>query len=266
MYLKENAAAAETPGFSLSCRPRYQKRSDIIVQAIKQWIVSNRKKPGDRLPKEKELMALFQASKGVIRETLKSMEVQGLITISTGPNGGAVLRKVPEETAMGLLANYFFYQQFEVREIYEMSKVLEPTLSASVVGHLTRAHFDALNAIIHTCSHPARTQEESQEQFMAEVKFHELLADACPNPFLSFFSKFMKTVIRDLIVFKLMGIDLASQNQFAASNLAYHRKLIDAYQRKDRKAAFDLMKDHVDEVIAWVLKNEAIVEKKFLHL
>lgn len=264
--LEKNVRLAAAESLDLIEKPKYRKRSDVITQSIKQWIVDNGKKPGDKLPKEKELMDLFKASKVVIRETLKSMEVQGLITISTGPRGGAVLCEVPEETAMGLLANYFFFQQFEVLEIYAMSKALEPTLSAGAVGHLTPAHFEALDDIVVTCGQPARTPEESQEQLMAEVKFHEILAEACPNSFISFFSKFMKALIRDLIVFKLRDIDLTTQGRFVASNLAYHIKLIDAYRREDREAAFDLMKSHVDEVEEWVKSIDAIVEKKFLYL
>jgi DNA-binding FadR family transcriptional regulator len=167
---------------------------------------------------------------------------------------------------MGLLANYFFFQQFEVKEIYEMSRALEPTLSVSVIGHLTPAHFEALEEIIDTCSRPARTREESDDQLLAEIKFHEILAEACPNSFLSFFSKFMKNLIRDLIVFKLKNIDLTTQRRFAASNLAYHKKLVEAYRRNDREAAYDLMKAHVEEVDQWVMSFKAIVEKKFLYL
>ena len=185
--IESSVSAADGDFLYSTAKSKYRKRPDVIARAIKEWMVENRKKPGDRLPKEKELMGLFKAGKGVIRETLKSMEVQGLVTISTGPRGGAVLHEVPEETAMGLLGNYFFFQQFEVKEIYEMSKVLEPTLSAGVVGHLTPEHFEALDEIVTTCSRPARTREESRTQLMAEVRFHEILADACPNSFLSFF-------------------------------------------------------------------------------
>jgi GntR family transcriptional repressor for pyruvate dehydrogenase complex len=72
---RKNIEMTDVEFLDLIERPKYRKRSDIIVQTIKQWIVNNGKKPGDNLPKEKKLMALFRASKGVIREMLKSMEV-----------------------------------------------------------------------------------------------------------------------------------------------------------------------------------------------
>ena len=67
-----------------------QKRSDLMVEEIKRWIVAEGKKPGDRLPKERDLIAIFGVSKGTVRESLKSLEVQGLIRISNGPQRGSV--------------------------------------------------------------------------------------------------------------------------------------------------------------------------------
>jgi hypothetical protein len=76
---------------------RSQKRGDLVVEEIKRWIAERRLGPGDKLPKEDELQTLFGVSKGTAREALKSLEVQGLVTVSTGPAGGATIGEVPLE-------------------------------------------------------------------------------------------------------------------------------------------------------------------------
>jgi len=60
---------------------RTAKRGDLMVEEIKRWIVERRIGPGDKLPKEGELQTLFGVSKGTAREALKSLEVQGLVTV-----------------------------------------------------------------------------------------------------------------------------------------------------------------------------------------
>ena len=65
---------------------RTPKRGDLMVEEIKRWIAERRLGPGDKLPKEDELQELFGVSKGTAREALKSLEVQGLVTVSTGPS------------------------------------------------------------------------------------------------------------------------------------------------------------------------------------
>ena len=70
---------------------RAPKRGDLMVDEIKRWIADQRLAPGAKLPKENELQNLFGVSKGTAREALKSLEVQGLVTVSTGPSGGATI-------------------------------------------------------------------------------------------------------------------------------------------------------------------------------
>ena len=70
---------------------KQQKRGDLVAEEIKRLITEKDLKPGDRLPREVELQQLFLVSKSTIREALKSLEVQGLIKVTTGPSGGGMV-------------------------------------------------------------------------------------------------------------------------------------------------------------------------------
>src|SRR5438045_1691801 len=89
------------------------KRGDLVVEEIKRWIVTRELKPGDRLPKEADLQELFSVSKGTVREALKSLEVQGFISVSTGPSGGATVVEVPLERTFQLVQNYLFFKELD---------------------------------------------------------------------------------------------------------------------------------------------------------
>src|ERR1044072_4728699 len=113
------------------------KRGDMVVEEIKRWIAERRLRPGDKLPKEAELRELFGGSKGTAREALKSLEVQGLVTVSTGPAGGATIGEVPLERTLQLLQNYLFFRTLDIPQIYAVRRALEPELAAGAVPHLT---------------------------------------------------------------------------------------------------------------------------------
>src|SRR5215470_5024818 len=102
---------------------RSPKRGDLVVEEIKAWIAEQRLAPGDRLPKEDELQALFGVSKGTAREALKSLEVQGLVSVSTGPSGGATIGEVPLERTLQLLQNYLFFRELSVAQIYAVRRI-----------------------------------------------------------------------------------------------------------------------------------------------
>src|SRR3954454_11311394 len=116
---------------------RTPKRGDLMVEEIKRWIAERRLGPGDKLPKEDELQKLFGVSKGTTREALKSLEVQGLVTVSTGPDGGATISAVPFDRVFQLVQHYLFFREVNVAQIYAVRRLLEPELPPGAVPHLT---------------------------------------------------------------------------------------------------------------------------------
>jgi DNA-binding FadR family transcriptional regulator len=106
--------------------PKRVKLSDQIVESVKSWVAVNQMQPGDRLPNERRLMEQFECSRGTVRETLKSLEVQGLISVRTGPNGGAILERLPFEKASELLRNFLHFEQPSGLEIYALRTLIEP--------------------------------------------------------------------------------------------------------------------------------------------
>jgi DNA-binding FadR family transcriptional regulator len=62
-------------------------------------------------------------SKSTIREALKSLEVQGLIKVTTGPNGGGMVVEVPLDRTLQLLQNYLFFKDVTIDDIYTVRQV-----------------------------------------------------------------------------------------------------------------------------------------------
>ena len=175
---------------------RSPKRGDLVVEEIKRWIAERRLGPGDKLPKEDELQTLFGVSKGTAREALKSLEVQGLVTVSTGPAGGATIGEVPLERAFQLLQNYLFFREMDVAQIYAVRRLLEPELAAGAVPHLTKEHFAALERSIATCAPQPASKEEALVQRQEDLHFHDVLAAANPNMLLRFMCQVINHLLR----------------------------------------------------------------------
>ncbi|MHB0776081.1 FadR/GntR family transcriptional regulator [Halomonas sp. WWR20] len=224
-------------------KPQRLKRSDQIVEAVKRWIVIKNLQPGDRLPNEKALMELFECAKGTVREALKSLEVQGLVKVRTGPNGGAVLAQVPYSLASQLLRNYLHFQHPTGPDVYRLRKLVEPELAAMTVEHLREEDLLELERLTARCEHPADSFEERLAQRIAELDFHNVLAQRCPDPLLSFIGRFLNDMIRDLVVFK--KTQLPEQHEFSKANLHDHHALIQALRAQDRTAVRRLMTEHM---------------------
>jgi DNA-binding FadR family transcriptional regulator len=215
------------------------KRADLLVDEIKRWIVSGDLRPGDRFPNEAELQRSFSMSKGTVREALKALELQGLVTIKTGPKGGPTLSAVPFARSFQLLQNYFFFQPVDLDDIYAMRRLLEPELAAIAAVTLSDEDLSALEANIHNCcglSAEARGAED--------LEFHDILARACPNTLMGLQCQVLNEMLRRLVA---VSGTIPEMQILSESNLGAHRGLLDALRQRDAEAARKIMSAHIAE-------------------
>jgi GntR family transcriptional regulator, transcriptional repressor for pyruvate dehydrogenase complex len=245
-------------------RGRAQKRPEAIAEQIKDWIVEQNLKPGDRLPGERELIVRLGASKSTIREALKVLETQGLVASRTGPGGGTFVKALSERQAVELLGNYFFYKNLTIRDIYTLRKALEPELAASVIGRLSEADFERLEGTMRLYALPPRDLIEERQQRYAELDFHGILVDLCPNPVLGFTCRFLHSLLRDLTVCRRIydtpNPDLRKSGHF------FQVMLVQALRRKDEEAVRRIMYEHMCTAQGHMEEREAVVQSSFLRL
>lgn len=238
-----------------------RKLSDQVVDRVKYWLMSKDIKPGDRLPQEKELIEIFGVSRGTMREALKALEVQGLITIAAGRSGGAVVAEVGYDTAAGLLGNYFYFQRLSAAEIYDLRRQIEPEMAASVVDTLSEADFGRLEHLIEACMNVPDTPEARRKQRLDELEFHNVLAERAPNPLYSFICRFINKVLADQVVFKHMYEE--RQLRIDRENHDAHCELLEAYRARDRERVHKAMMRHMTECTCHIVELEAEVRTRF---
>lgn len=242
--------------------PLRRKRTDEIVDAIKESIIRDNMLPGDRLPQEKDLAAHYAAGKGTVREALKSLEVQGLIRTRTGPGGGAFIESMTETRAMTLLSNYLFTRQLSIGNIYGLRQALEPLAAVSAIANIDEAGFDRLNQLIAVYDHPPADDEERWAQRMAELDFHGVVASYADNVLLAFLCHFLQRLLKDLAVCK----DIYQRPEPVDRRLGidFQRRLIAALRQKDAAQVGEIMRQHMAHAEQAMLALEATLEERFL--
>ena len=235
------------------------KRGDEMVDEIKAWIADRRLAPGDKLPKESELQALFGVSKGTAREALKSLEVQGLVKVTTGPAGGATIGEVALEKALEQLQNYLFFRTLDLPQIYAVRRVLEPELAAGAIPHLTEEHFAAMERSIAICAPHSSDREQALVQRQEDLHFHDVLANANPNTLLRFMCQVINHLLRHSVA---MGEpNHPAGHELGETNVAAHRRLLAAARKGDAARVRKLMVEHIDEAEQHVLKLAAVRQR-----
>ncbi|ENU1226968.1 MULTISPECIES: FadR/GntR family transcriptional regulator [Providencia] len=238
------------------------KRTDEIVNAIKETIMADNLIPGDRLPQEKELIEHYNASKSTVREALKSLEVQGLIKTKTGPGGGAFIDSMTESRAMSLLSNYLFTRDISIKDIYTLRKLLEPVVAVSAIDNIDNDGIQKLYDTIAIYDHEPADENERWQQRMAELDFHAVVASYSDNVLLVFICHFLQRLLKDLAVCK--DIYLKPEPVDRRQGIEYQYQLIEALRRKDAAKVQSVMEAHMAYAEQAMLALQATLQERFL--
>jgi len=243
--------------------PRAVKRGDQVAELIKQRINDGQLRPGKRLSKEAELQQLFNVSRGSMRDALKALEVQGLVSLSTGPEGGATITRVPIARAFQSLQNFLFFENITLEDLYAVRRVLEPLMAAGAVAHLTDTDFEALERSVSVCEPFMVRHEDALDQRHEDIHFHDVFAAAHPNAFLRSLCQIINQMLHSLVIVA-GNVTQADYQAFGRRTVVAHRAILDAARRRDVEAVQQLMAAHMEEAEAQLRKVHAALRQKLV--
>lgn len=107
-----------------------QRIYEDLVAQIEAAILDGRLKVGDKLPAQRDLVTMFQTSRGPLREALRVLEQKGLIDVRRGVRGGAVVKQpgvTPVAESLGLLVKH---RKITLEELSEFREGVEGSVAA----------------------------------------------------------------------------------------------------------------------------------------
>ena len=250
------------PPVTTRSEPRLS-RPQRVAEAIKQWVMDEGWQPGQRLPSEAELIARFGMAKGTIREAIRLLEAQGLVTSRTGPGGGVFVHRVSEARAIALLGNYFYFADLSIDDIYQLRSLLEPELAASLAGRLSEAQLARLEAAIAASAPPAVDAGDEAARHAASLGFHAELAAMAGNPLLGFVIRFLAEMLGDVTVAR--GLHSATDPALWQTGLAYQTQLVAALRAGEADTARRVLQEHMATAHRMMRDREARLARRFLQ-
>ena len=114
----------------MNFKPVRQARvSEEVFNQLKQAILSNNFKSGDRMPPEKDLAELFQVSRAAVKEALRTLENTGFIEIRQGSAGGAYVTDLTFETLSSAALDLFLANKISIPELSQVRILIEPEVA-----------------------------------------------------------------------------------------------------------------------------------------
>src|SRR3954468_22441547 len=110
-------------------RDRRQKTAMIIARRIVDDVRRGGYSVGDRLPAEKQMLEDYQVGRGTLRESLRFLELQGVISLKPGPGGGPTVEKPESSTLATTLLLMLQFENARFDTIVEARRGLEPLMA-----------------------------------------------------------------------------------------------------------------------------------------
>jgi DNA-binding GntR family transcriptional regulator len=205
--------ATATPPPTLSRRALYQD----VAERLRQQIFARALEPGSWID-EMKLCAEFGISRTPLREALKVLAVEGLVTMKVGR--GAYITEMSRD---------------DVAQVYRLLGLLEADAAAQVAAEATDVEISELRALHQRLEKQTRQRDAF---FAANEAFHMRLLTLARN-------RWREQIVADLRkVMKLNRHHSLFKTGRLAESLAEHRALMDAIEARDADGAGRLMRAH----------------------
>jgi DNA-binding FadR family transcriptional regulator len=159
---------------------RQPRLADMVASVLRERIVDGKLQDGDLLPKQDELLEEFRISRPSLREALRILESEGLLTVRRGNVGGSVVEAPNPESSAYMFGLVLQSRKGTVSDLAEAIAHIEPITASLCAAREDReeAVVPQLRANIAECEAaiadgPAFTR--------LSRRFHELMVAACGN-------------------------------------------------------------------------------------
>lgn len=202
-----------------------------IAEHIRSAILDGTLKGAERLPTEEELAARYGVSRPTVREALKRLAAQNLISSRRGPTGGTFVNPLSledlAENVTSAATMLVTLGQVDMDEIAQARIELEGLCCRLAVAHASDAVLGELREALAHQSDPSLSDEDF---CAADVRFHRIIVDAAQNAMLRFV---MYALVEALIPVTNMIVVYVRDR---SAIIRHHRDMLDALERRDANA------------------------------
>lgn len=224
----------------LKVPPAYQA----VSSELQRLIVEGHLKPGDPMPAETDLAERFGVNRSTIREGIRQLESEGLVTregrkrlIVSVPGSGSLSPRLTRAMVM---------QQVTFRELWQVAIELEPLSAELAAGALTA---ERLKRLADNVAQMERVVEADESPAELDMEFHALLAEFTGNRVLVLAREPVGVLLYSAFESMRPRIE-----QAARRNLEAHQRVVAALEARDPIVAREWMQKHLRDLMrGWLL-------------
>jgi len=213
-----------------------------VVDQIKKSIFEGRLSPGERLPAERVLADMLGVSRTSVREAMKMLASEGLVTIRHG-QGVFISEQDPDEY-LKQFARHLNVNKETVTHLFQIRKILEPQAARWVAEKGSDADIQELAAMVAATRRQLGRLRSGRLSLLAghDSVFHHHIAKATGNTVLV---RLMHSLLDLLADSRSRSLSIPGRGERSVEE---HGKIVDALSRRNAEEAEAAMLAHLKDV------------------
>ena len=228
--------SSEASPFGLS-RVDVPDAPEVLAGLLRSKILSGELAEGTPLPAERVLVEQTQLSRSTVREALRILQLQGLVSRRPGRGGGSVVARPSADDVISWLDVYLQGRRLDAAVLLEAREIIEPWCAALAAERRTDEHLAGLDALNRRMWDVI---EDLPAYLETNVAWHTAIAEASQNELLA---SLMHALSR--AVLRQTGGEHFNTDDTRASAIRTHERVTDAIRDWDPEAARRRMTRHV---------------------
>lgn len=224
------------------------KAADVLAGVLREKILQGELPEGADLPTERDLGEQAGLSRATVREALRILEGEGLISTRVGRNGGSAVARPSSATIERSVGIFIRGQRIRFEAVLETRAAIEPSSARFAALHRTEedlAELERCHAKLEQASH----DNDLPAYVKANLDWHVQVVRASHNELLI---AFISAVAQP--VYEATDVEGFNSQEVRGAVIHAHRKVMDAIRDGDGDAAARRMERHVGAYISDVRK------------
>lgn len=174
-------------------RNRLREKPQQIADELRRLIVSGELSEGDSLGHEPDLVERFGVSRPSLREALRILEAEGLISVVRGVLGGVVVHEPDKRMTARTAALVLQARNVPLADVYDARSILEPDAVRIVAA--SPAHQAAAAELQELVRDQEQVIEDPEAFGRANARFHSRLVELAGNQTLSIVAEMLSEIV-----------------------------------------------------------------------
>lgn len=244
-------------------RARLREKPQLIADELRMLIASGELSEGETLGREPELVERFGVSRPSLREALRILEAEGLITVVRGLHGRVIVHEPNERMTARTAALLLHSRNVSLADVFEARSQLEPLAARAIASMRSRRAIVAeLRALIDEEEAAIRDPETFGA---ANARFHLRLVALAGNQTLSIVAEMLNEVVARAVTAVSEADDVVGSLATRRRGIRSQRRLLELLETGVGAAAEEHWRAHMNVVGRVMLGQEASTVVDLLH-